>query len=84
MDFGTIVVTNPEVVVQEKEVVVPELEKRYQDALTASSTEIHAAMEKAAQDAKNSIELEIKLQVNRNFQEELKAEEEQLEGSVSL
>jgi len=81
---GKVSYSAPEVVEKTVEVTVPELEKRIMDALAASSTEIEAAMQKASQDAKDKIEGEIKLRVNRQMQEELKAEESKLEEQVSL
>jgi hypothetical protein len=74
----------PEVQTVEKEVTVPELDKRVTEALSASSTEIQAAMDKAAQEAKESMETEIKLNVNRKMQAELKEQEAKLQDKVSL
>lgn len=81
---STIEYITPEEVIVEKEVTIPEIQKREQDALTASSTEIQKAMEKAAQDAKNAMETEIKLNVNRTLQAELQEQELALEEKVSL
>jgi hypothetical protein len=74
----------PEVVVEEKEVIVPEKQKREQEALMASSTEIEKAMEEAAQEKKHEMETEIKLNVNRKMQAELQEQELALEEKVSL
>ena len=74
----------PETQVVEKEVHVPEIEKRTKDAITASSTEIEQAMSKASQRAKEEMETEIKLNVNRQLQKELKEQESKLEEQVSL
>ena len=73
-----------EVVVEEKEVIVPEIQKREQEALMASSTEIEKAMEEAAQEKKHEMETEIKLNVNRKMQAELQEQELALEEKISL
>jgi len=77
----TIEITNEQKTV---EVVVPELQKRLQQAITASSTEIENAMKKASQDAKDNIEKEIEIQVIDKMQLELDAHRETLEKEVSL
>ena len=81
---SSVTVVNNEPQVIEKEVTVPELDKRVTEALTASSTEIEAAMQKASQKAKEAIESEIKLNVNRKMQAELKEQESKLEETISL
>jgi len=77
----TIEITNEQKTV---EVVVPELQKRLQQAITASSTEIENAMEKASREAKASMEKEIEIQVIDKMQLELDAHRETLEKEVSL
>lgn len=78
------VASEPDVQVVEKEVQVPEIEKRTNDAINASSTEIKRAMDEASQRAKDAMETEIKLNVNRQLQKELQEQEAKLEDKVSL
>lgn len=74
----------PTEVIKEVEKTVPELDKRIADALLASTTEIETAMQEASKKAKEGIEAEIKLRVNRQLQKELEIEESKLEEQVSL
>lgn len=72
----------------EKIVEVPskesEYEKRVREAINASSTEIQAAVEKAANDKRENMENEIRLQVTRQMKAELESQEETLEEKVSF
>ncbi len=76
----------PDVPAEEKikEVLVPEIQKREQEAIAASSTAIEQAMNEASQKAKDAMETEIKLNVNRQLQKELQEQESKLEEQVSL
>ncbi len=74
----------PTIVTETVEKTVPELEKRVQEALTASSTDIDKAMEDARQEAKKKIESEIEGRVIEQMQRELDDRKSELEKQVSL
>lgn len=67
-----------------KEVTVPELDKRVREAITASSTEIEHAANKAAEDKRAAMESDIKLRVINQMKAELEVLEAQEEEKVSL
>lgn len=70
--------------VETVEVEVDALQKRLDDALTASSTEIEARANAAYNNAKNKAELETKLQATSAYRAEVEAQEKTLMKQVSL
>lgn len=89
MEHGNkVTVQNIQKEIVEKVVEVPsketEFEKRAREAINASSTEIEAAVEKAAKDKRENMENEIRLQVTRQMREELDEQEATLEEKVSF
>lgn len=73
-----------QIVTETVEKTVPELDKRLQEALTASSTDIEKAMEDARVTAKKKIESEIESAVIEKMQRELDDRVAELEKEVSL
>lgn len=73
-----------EIVEIEKEVTVEveTLDKRISDAITASSTDIETASQKAYEDMKTQMRKEIELQVRTAYENELKAKRIELEKEV--
>lgn len=68
-----VVFTAPEVVEKEVTVEVETLDKRIQEALHASSTEIEIEAKKAYQYAKEQMELEIKTEIRDAYLAEIEA-----------
>ena len=73
-----------EVIEKEVTVEVETLEKRIEDALTASSTEIETEAQKAFEEKKLQMQKEIELEVTRAYRAEIEAREATLEAEVSL
>lgn len=65
-----------------QEVEVETLQKRIDDAITASSTDIESASQKAYEDMKTQMRKEIELQVRTAYENELKAKRIELEKEV--
>lgn len=84
MNGGKVAVTNP-VTETKTEVVTKEvdaLDKRIQDALTASSTEIEAESQKAYQSKKDMLMKEVELRIRTEYENELKAERIKIEKEI--
>jgi glutamate synthase domain-containing protein 3 len=69
---------------QIQEIEVETLQKRIEDATTASSTEIEREAQKAFEKRKAQMLTEIELQETRKYRAEIEAREEKLEEQVSL
>lgn len=67
-----------------EEVIVDALNESIKSALVASSTEIEASAQKAYDNAKKQMELEIELAVRSKYREELEAKEVELQGQASF
>lgn len=76
--------TAPEVVEKKVEVEVEPLEKRIENALNASSTQIEAEAKKAYDEKRAQLETEVELNVTRTYRAEIEKRESELEDKVSL
>ena len=76
--------TAPEVVEKNVTVEVETLQKRIDDALTASSTEIETESKKAFDEKQKQLKTEVELNVTRKYRAEIEKREAELEDKVSL
>lgn len=70
--------------VVEKTVEVETLQKRIDDAITASSTDIETQAQNAYNETKAQAKKEVELEVTRKYRAEIEAREAELEEQVSL
>ena len=84
MDFGTVVVSNPEVVVQEKEVEVDALDAAIKSAQEAQKDAIESVAQKAHDEAYNQEMKKVELEVIKSFNEQLDARQIELEKETKV
>ena len=70
--------------VVEKTVEIETLQKRIDDAITASSTDIETQAQNAYNETKAQAQKEVELEVTRKYRAEIEAREAELEEQVSL